>query len=129
MHWSLVKYPVYEHNKRRVLDQGKKFLPCGFPTGGKKSTLLADSLSYISTVTVNFISQSGTLLRVKVDSINNYTRAAGVNWDCPRGQNCTCVHPGHRYLEIQFSLNFNAYVSFGEEQNSVYKNASGVTIH
>lgn len=104
MHWPLVKNPVYEHDKRHVLDQieicARNSYPVIFLQAGKKSTLLADSLSYISMVTITFISQSGTLLRVKVDSINNYTRAARVNWDCPRRQNCTRVHPGHRYLEI-----------------------------
>lgn len=40
-------------------------------------------------MTIKLASQSGTLLRVKGDNINNYTRTAGVNWDSPTGQNST----------------------------------------
>lgn len=53
---------------------------------GKQGILLANGLSCISRMAIKFIIQSGTLLKVKGDSINNYIKTAGINRDCPGGK-------------------------------------------
>lgn len=59
---------------------------------GKQSILLANGLSCVSRITIKFIIQSGTLLKVKEDGINNYIKTAGINWGCPGGKT------GHMFM-------------------------------
>lgn len=63
---------------------------------GKQSILLANGLSCLSRMTIKFMIQSGALLKVKGDSINNYIKTAGINRDCPGGKKRTRVDTGHR---------------------------------
>lgn len=59
---------------------------------GNQSILLANGLSCVSRMTIKFIIQSGTLLKGKGGSINNYIKTAGINRDCPGGKT------GHMFI-------------------------------